>query len=75
MNLKKVITGASLFIKALLAGLFSVITLTISYFIYNLSQVEDGTLIGLVCLGPFAMISGIFLLIVILWILQELKEW
>ncbi len=69
MEMKSILTGASLLMKAGIAGIMLVISGIIAYFCIS---ADSGYV--LVCLGPFGLIFFIFFVICIVWILGELKE-
>jgi hypothetical protein len=74
MDMKKVITWASLLLKSGLALIFLIITLFLGLAALDISgENKDASGIALLCFGPFALIFGIFFVIIVLWILQELK--
>lgn len=75
-ELRKVITGASLLLKSGLALFFLIITLFLGWMIMTTPGTEPGesNIFALICFGPVALITGIFFVLITIWILSELKE-
>jgi len=71
MDLHKFIAGASILLKSLIAIVLLIITAFIV--LIMLAMAEEWGVVTYVCFGPFALVFGIFFLITIIWILQELK--